>query len=168
MLYIIKVVNCDRVQLKLSRAYELWKCWVKKKKPKLRLHSTNCLCGVLREAGDSQAMEIIERIKAFRLDTENNYKPPWETLNQPSVILFLKYYALGVLLALALALLYSTYGNYFAVCRDTPRPKSAQFGLRSERSEQERTGRHFHHRRYNGYTMQRDLDMSVELETVSP
>jgi len=107
-------------------------------------------------------------IESFRLDTENNYKPPWETLNQPSVILFLQYYAVGVLVALVLALLYSTYGNYFAVCRDTPRPKSAQLGVRSAHSGQERTSRHFHHRRYNGYTMQRDLDTGVELETVSP
>ena len=113
-------------------------------------------------------MKIIEWIEMFRLDTENNYKPPWETLNQPSVTLFLKYYAAGVLVALLLALLYSTYGNYFAVCRDTPRLKSAQLSVRSERSGQERTSRHFHHRRYNGYTMQKDFDAGVELETVSP
>ena len=113
-------------------------------------------------------MKIIEWIKTFRLDTENNYKQPWETLNQPSVTLFLKYYSAGVLVALLLAVLYSIYGNYFAVCRDTPRSKSVQLSLRSEHSEQERTSRHFHHRRYNGYTMQRDFDVGVELETLSP
>lgn len=105
-------------------------------------------------------MRIPEFITSLRWSKEQNYVPPWVTLNTPETVLFLKYYAAGLTCALFLALLYSTYGNYFAVCRDAPKPKSIHFAAANNvmQGAAHHRARHFGHRRYAGYAMQRDLD----------
>ena len=110
-------------------------------------------------------MGIVDTFNSFHLSKEQNYIPPWVALNNPSAILFLKYYACGVVGAVLLALLYSTYGNYFAVCRDTPAPRSERQSCEIEGEEDlHPSNRRIHHRRHTGFgydAMQRDLDMEV-------
>lgn len=112
-------------------------------------------------------MGIIDAFNSFRLSKEQNCIPPWVALNNPSAILILKYYACGVVGVLICALLYSTYGNYFAVCRDTPAPRSKRRNHADREDEEEdlsHSNRRVHHRRHAGFgydAMQRDLDTEV-------